>query len=481
MRLTSTLVLSAIATVPLLAQDVPPGEDPRLHEIVAAVSADRIEADIRTLVSFGTRNTMSDTLSPTRGIGAARRWIKAEFDRISAACGGCLDVRYVSEVFPASRRLPNETNVVNVVAIQWGTSDRNRMVIMSGDIDSRVSNGSNAVDSSPGANDNASGMAGAIEAARVLSEYRFGGTVVYMGLSGEEQGLYGGGTVARMAVDSAWNIQAVLNNDMIGNIEGVDGVIDNTTARVFSDGVPPLEVDLQELVMDGPAAASTPADTVTIAVDRQGFSRVMRQIGLRRRTGGDVDGASRQLARYVDVIADRYVPNLDILMVYRLDRFGRGGHHTPFANEGFPAVRIMEAHENYTRQHQDIRVEDGIAYGDVIEGVDFDYARKLTGLNAATLAALAWAPGPPQGATIRGAVRPEATMRWEPPADPANVAGYRVYWRLTDSPTWDHSKWVGSVTEHTFDGLIIDNYFFGVAAVAPDGNESAVAFPTPGF
>jgi Zn-dependent M28 family amino/carboxypeptidase len=474
-------VLSAIATVPLLAQDVPPGEDPRLHEIVAAVSADRIEADIRTLVSFGTRNTMSDTLSPTRGIGAARRWIKAEFDRISAACGGCLDVRYVSEVFPASRRLPNETNVVNVVAIQWGTSDRNRMVIMSGDIDSRVSNGSNAVDSSPGANDNASGMAGAIEAARVLSEYRFGGTVVYMGLSGEEQGLYGGGTVARMAVDSAWNIQAVLNNDMIGNIEGVDGVIDNTTARVFSDGVPPLEVDLQELVMDGPAAASTPADTVTIAVDRQGFSRVMRQIGLRRRTGGDVDGASRQLARYVDVIADRYVPNLDILMVYRLDRFGRGGHHTPFANEGFPAVRIMEAHENYTRQHQDIRVEDGIAYGDVIEGVEFDYARTLTGLNAATLAALAWAPGPPQGATIRGAVRPEATMRWEPPADPANVAGYRVYWRLTDSPTWDHSKWVGSVTEHTFDGLIIDNYFFGVAAVAPDGNESAVAFPTPGF
>ncbi len=479
MRFTPTLVLSAIATVPLLAQDVPPGEDPRLHEIVAAVSAERLEADIRKLVTFGTRNTMSDTLSPTRGIGAARRWIKAEFDRIAAGCGGCLDVRYVSEVFPASRRLPTETSIVNVVAIQWGRSDRNRMVIMSGDIDSRVSNGANAVDSSPGANDNASGMAGAIEAARLLSRYRFDGTVVYMGLAGEEQGLYGGGTVARMAVDSGWNIQAVLNNDMIGNIQGVDGVIDNTTARVFSDGIPPLEVDLQRIVAADPAASAVDS-TTTVAVDREGWSRILREIGLRRRTGGDVDGASRQLARYVDVIADRYVPNLDMLMVYRLDRFGRGGHHTPFANEGFPAVRIMEAHENYTRQHQDIRVEDGIAYGDVIEGVNFDYARKLTGLNAATLAALAWAPGPPRNVTIRGAVRPEATMRWQPPGDPDNVAGYRVYWRLTDSPTWDHSTWVGSATEHTFDGLIIDNYFFGVAAVGRDGNESVVAFPTPG-
>lgn len=347
--------------VPALSaqQRVPPAEDPRIHQIVEAVSPERLEHDIRALVQFGTRHTLSDTLSATRGIGAARRWIKAQFDRISETCGGCLEVRYISEVFPPGRRIPDSTNVVNVMAVQRGTSDPNRMVIMSGDIDSRITDPMNAADSSPGANDNASGMAGVLEAARILSRYRFNGSVVYLGLSGEEQGLYGGRTVARMAVDSGWHLEAVLNNDMIGNIEGVNGIIDNTSARVFSDGTPPTESEEERR--------------------------------RRRFTGGEVDGISRQVARYVDRIADRYIPNLDIIMIYRLDRFGRGGHHRPFADVGFPAVRIMEANENYDRQHQDIRVEDGIAFGDVIEGVDFHYAAKLTALNAATLAALAWA------------------------------------------------------------------------------------------
>lgn len=330
----------------------PPAADPRIHDIVAAVSAARIEADIRRLVSFGTRNTMSDTLSATRGIGAARRWIKGQFDSISAACGGCLEVFYLAEEFPAgASRLRDDrpTNIVNVVAIQRGTSDPNRFVIMSGDIDSRISNGSNAVDSSPGANDNASGMAGTIEAARVLTRHRFAASIVYLGLSGEEQGLYGGGTVARHARAQGWNIAAVLNNDMIGNIEGVDGAVDNLTARVFSDGNPPLDFD------DPDAAART--------------------LRFRRVAGSDVDGVSRQVARYVDLVADRYVPGLDMLLIYRLDRFGRGGHHRPFADLGYPAVRIMETHENYTRQHQDIRVEDGIAYGDVIAGVNFEIGR----------------------------------------------------------------------------------------------------------
>ncbi len=442
------VVLAVVITAPLVAQQPPSQRDPRIDEIVGSVSAERIEADIRTLVSFGTRHTLSDTVSATRGIGAARRWIKAEFERISAACGGCLEVSYLSESFPAgSRRLraAEPTTIVNVVAVQRGATDPNRMVLMSGDIDSRISDGMNFTDSAPGANDNASGMAGTIEAARVLSRFRFNGTIVYAGLSGEEQGLYGGRTVARMAADSTWNLQAVLNNDMIGNVEGVNGVVDNTTARVFSDGTPPTETEQER--------------------------------NARRFTGGEVDGISRQLARYVDAIADRYVTNLDVMMVYRLDRFGRGGHHTPFANEGFPAVRIMETNENYIRQHQDIRMEDGIAYGDVIEGVDFDYAAKLTALNAATLAALAAAPGPPSEVRICGAVQPSARLAWDPPADTANAAGYRVYWRLTDSPTWDHSRWVGNVTGYTFEGLIIDNYFFGVAAVGPDGNESAVVFP----
>ncbi|NIM52126.1 MAG: M28 family peptidase [Gemmatimonadales bacterium] len=441
-------IVLLFAATPLIAQQAPPQDDLTIYQIVDAVSAQRIESDIRTLVSFGTRHTLSDTLSPTRGIGAARRWIKAEFDRISAACGGCLEVFYVSEIYPAgARRLreSEETNIANVVAIQRGTSDPNRMVMMSGDIDSRISNAMNFTDSAPGANDNASGMAGTIEAARVLTRYQFNGSIVYLGLSGEEQGLYGGHTVARMAVDSGWNVQAVLNNDMIGNIEGISGVIENTTARVFSDGTPPTETEQER--------------------------------GLRRFAGGEVDGVSRQLARYVDRTADQYVPDLDVMMIYRLDRFGRGGHHRPFADVGFPAVRIMETHENYNRQHQDIRVESGIAYGDVLEGVDFEYAAKLTALNAATLAALAWAPGPPANVRICGAARPAARLAWDPPTDSATVAGYRVYWRLTDSPSWDDGRWVGNVTGHTFDGLVIDNYFFGIAAVGADGNESAVVFP----
>ncbi len=459
-----------------LLQGGPQQDDPRVHGIVTSVSSERIEADIRTLVGFGTRNTMSDTLSSTRGIGAARRWIKAEFDRISEACGGCLDVYFVGETFPAGGRLREdaETHIVNVVAVQRGDTDPGRFVIMSGDIDSRVSRGSNAIDSAPGANDNASGMAGTLEAARVLTRHSFNASIVYLGLSGEEQGLYGGGTIARMAVDSGWDIQAVLNNDMIGNIEGVDGVIENSTARVFSDGAEPLDVALSRLA--GPELRDRARANEPIQVSASELLRIQRLVNSWRRQGGGIDGTSRQLARYVDRIADLYLPTLDVIMIYRLDRFGRGGHHTPFANEGFPAVRIMETHENYTRQHQDIRVEDGVPYGDVLSGVDFAYAATLTALNAASLASLAAAPGRPQNIRIRGAVRPAAMMEWEAPADEANVAGYRVYWRSTDSPTWNYSRWVGSATQHTFEGLVIDNYFFGVAAVGVDGNESIIAF-----
>jgi hypothetical protein len=446
-----TLSLTLLTMIAAVQGPVPPTEDPRIAELVAEASPLRIERDIRTLVSFGTRHTLSDTVSPTRGIGAARRWIKVSFDSIGRACGGCLDVRFVSETFPAgSRRLHADrpTVITNVIAIQRGDRDAERIVMMSGDIDSRISDVMNFTDSSPGANDNASGVAGVLEAARLLSRYRFRGSIAYVALAGEEQGLYGGGTVARLALDSGWNVVGVLNNDMIGNIEGVDGLIDNATARVFSDGTPPNE------------------------------SEAERQ--QRRVTGGEVDGVSRQLARYVDRMADRYFPTLDVLLIYRLDRFGRGGHHRPFADLGMPAVRLMETHEHYARQHQDVRVEGGIAFGDVIDGVDFAYAAKLTALNAAVLAGLAWAPGPPRNVRITGAVRPAAVLRWEPPEDSTAVAGYRVYWRRTDAPTWDHGRWVGKTHEHRFDGLVIDNFFFGVAAVSEDGNESTVVFPTSG-
>ncbi len=280
-----------------------------LHELVSDTSPERIETDIRKLVSFGTRHTLSDTMSDTRGIGAARRWIYAEFEKISKECGGCLEVTYVSGTISGETRIPNPTEVVSVVAIQRGRRDPNRMVVMSGDIDSRVTDPMDATSDSPGANDNASGMAGVLEAARVLSQHKFPGSIVYMGLSGEEQGLFGGKIVAAHALEEGWRIKAVLNNDMIGNISGINGVINNTTARVFSEGIRDVE---------------TPEEARK-----------------RRFTGGEVDSPSRNLARYVDRMADQYIPNLDVMMIYRLDRFGRGGHHRPFNAVGIPGVRIM--------------------------------------------------------------------------------------------------------------------------------------------
>jgi hypothetical protein len=424
----------------------PPQTDERIYEIIQEVSAERIQHNLERLVSFGTRHTLSETESETRGIGAARRFIKAELDAISEACSNCLEVSFQSHVVPGEEgsRIPTDTEVVNVVAVLRGTSDPNRYVIMSGDIDSRVSDPVDGTSDSPGANDNASGMAGTMEAARVLSRYRFPASIVFVGLSGEEQGLFGGRHMAEVARAEGWNIEAVLNNDMIGNIEGIDGVIDNTTFRVFSEPTPVTETE-----------------------------EARRR---RRFTGGEVDGPSRQIARYVDRIADTYFPNLDAIMIYRLDRFGRGGHHRPFNDAGFPGVRIMETHENYTRQHQDLREENGIRYGDVIEGVNFDYARQLTAVNAATLAALAWAPAPPVDVEIAGAVSASAQLFWRDVQHPS-LAGYKVYWRETTAPQWQHSRFVGKVTDYTFQNLVIDNYFFGVASVATDGNESVVVFP----
>ncbi len=422
----------------------PPQVDTRIQDIIAAASRERVEADVRTLAGFGTRNTFSDTVSATRGIGAARRWIKAEFDRISAECGGCLEVFYQTIIVPPSRRVTTETAVVSVVAIQRGTRYPNRYVVMSGDIDSRASNGNDGVTDAPGANDNATGMAATLEAARLLTKHRFPSSVVYAGLSAEEQGLYGGQKLAAVAREEGWDIIAVLNNDMIGNTEGIDGVKDNTTFRVFSEPVP--------------------------ATDS------LRDHQARRTRGGEVDGPSRQIARYVDRIADLHFPTLDAKMIYRLDRFGRGGHHRPFNDVGYPAVRIMETHENYNRQHQDIRTEDGIEYGDVIEWVDFEYTTRMTALNAAVLASLAWAPPAPANVRAAGSGRPSTTLSWEVTDDP-DLAGYKVYWRDTTAPQWERSRWAGKAGTHTLENVIIDNFLFGVAAVGKNGNESPVVFP----
>lgn len=420
-----------------------------LYDIAEAISPQRIEQDITTLVNFGTRHTLSETESDTRGIGAARRWIKAEFEKISAECGGCLEVYFQSEVISNEKRIPEATDVVSVIAIQRGSTDPNRYVIMSGDIDSRVSDVMDFTSDSPGANDNASGVAGTLEAARVLSQYEFNGSIVYAALSGEEQGLFGGRIMAEHAKKDGWRIKAVLNNDMIGNIEGVNGVINNTTARIFAEGTRVTETEAEAR--------------------------------RRRFTGGEVDSPSRNLARYIDKIADQYIENLDTMVIYRLDRFGRGGHHRPFNDLGFPGIRIMETNENYTRQHQDLRTEDGIAYGDTLDGVNFDYAAKLTGLNAVSLAAMAWAPNPPANVEITGAVQPSTTLKWEALDTQQNpqLAGYKIYWRHTDAPQWEFSKFVGNVTQATLDNVVIDNYFFGVASVNKEGLESPVVYPGP--
>lgn len=418
--------------------------DQKLYDIIDAVSAARLEKDVQTLVDFGTRNTFSDTISETQGIGAARRWIKSEFESISNNCNNCLNVFYQKDFVTkeGNRRVPHDAWVVNVVAIQKGTKHPNKYIIMSGDIDSRGSDTMDFTTDAPGANDNASGMAGTIEAARVLSNYKFENSIIYVGLSGEEQGLFGGAGLAKYAKENNWEIIGVLNNDMIGNIKGVDGVIDNRTFRIFSEPVPPTETE--------------------------------RERTLRRFYGGEVDGISRQLARYVYKTTKTYMPEMNPMMVYRLDRFGRGGHHRPFNDLGFAGIRIMEAHENYTQQHQDIREENGIKYGDVIEHVNFGYAKKLTAVNAINLASLAWAPPAPKSVAIGGIVEPSAKLKWNKVED---AKGYKIYWRDTTSPTWDNSRYVGNVLEFTLEGIVIDNYFFGVASIGENGFESVAVFP----
>ena len=421
-----------------------------LYQIVDAVSASRLEADIKTLVGFGTRHTLSDTLSSSRGIGAARRWIKSEFETISKSCGNCLEVFYQKNYFTPKdgERIVKPVWINNVVAIQRGKTHPNRFVIMSGDIDSRISDPTNYTDDSPGANDNASGMAGTLEAARVLSKYSFENSIIYVGLSGEEQGLFGGKGLAAYAQEQGWEIIGILNNDMIGNIRGVDGVIDNRSFRIFSEPVPANESEKSRKA--------------------------------RRFYGGEVDGISRQLARYIHKNVKQYMPEMNPLMIYRLDRFGRGGHHRPFNDVGFAGVRIMEAHENYIMQHQDIRTENGVEYGDVIEGVDFQYAKKLTAVNAINLASLAWAPPAVQELSIGGIVQASAKFRWKKVND-SNIKGYKIYWRDTTSPYWQYERFVGNSDAHTLEGIVIDNFFFGIATVGKNGFESPVVFPNSIF
>ena len=403
------------------------------------VSPAELRATIEHLVGFGTRHTLSDQASPTRGIGAARTYAAARFADIAVKCGGCLTIEQPEQMVEG-KRIPRPVRLVDVLAVQRGTSDPDRVVIISGHIDSRNSDPLDGVGDAPGANDDGSGTATVIEAARVLSGRRFAATIVYAVLSGEEQGLYGGKLLAATANAKGWRVEAVLNNDIVGNSTGSSGAKDDRTVRVFSEGT---------------KATETP-----------------EQANGRRYNGGEVDSPARQLARFVAALGPR--AGLTVEMVYRTDRYGRGGDQVPMLEAGYPAVRITERQENYDRQHQNVRVEAGRAYGDIIGGVDFAYLAKVTRLNVAALVALASAPGVPTGVTIEGAVAPDTVLKWQ--AVPG-ATRYVIWWRKTDAPVWQFSRDAGSATTLTLKGIDIDSWFFGVSAVAADGSASPVVFP----
>lgn len=441
MRLPIFLAAVLMAGAAHAETPAPSTDQPLLRTLAADVDAKALESTVRALVGFGTRHTLSDTKSDKRGIGAARRWTKARFEAISKDCGGCLTVDTPAQVF-TNKRVPNPTEVMDVLAIQKGTTDPSRVIIIAGHIDSRVTDVMNFTSDAPGANDDASGVAAVIEAARVLSKHKFPATLVFAVLSGEEQGLLGGKVLADYARANGWKVEADLNNDIVGNSRGQSGVVDNTHVRVFSEGTKAVE---------------TP-----------------EQANGRRYNGGEVDSPSRNLARYLDGLADRYLTNFDVVMVYRTDRYGRGGDQVPLLEAGYPAVRVTEAVENYDRQHQDLRTENGKPYGDVIEGVDFSYLAQVTRLNTIAMASLAAAPAPPSDVKIAGAVSPDTKVSWAPTP---GAAGHRVWWRVTTDPSWRFNRWVPAGETTTLRDVVIDDYFFGVSAVSADGWESPVVFP----
>lgn len=424
--------------------------NPQIQKIVREISAVNIEAIIRRLAGFYTRHTMSETESDTRGIGAARRWIKAEFDRYSREAGGRLQVEFDEFVQPATRRIPKETKIVNVVATLPGTQpeSRDRIYVVSGHYDSRASDGLDATSFAPGANDDASGTAAVMELARVMSRYEFDATIVFMAVAAEEQGLNGSTHWAEMAKQKKLNIAGMITNDIIGSSRADDGRIDNTHVRLFAEGI-------------------TPANEMSAEL------RALLQ------TGGENDAPTRQLARHIKELGEKYVSSMEVTIIYRRDRYLRGGDHSPFLDRGWPAVRMSEPNEDFTHQHQNVRKENGIQYGDLPEFVDFKYVAQVARVNAAALAGLALAPAAPDTVEME-TVRLEnnTTLRWKPNKEP-DIAGYQVVWRDTTSPFWQRKVFVGNVTQYTVKGVSKDNYLFGVQAVDKDGNASMAVYPRP--
>jgi hypothetical protein len=441
-RSLSVVVAATLVTAVAFAAPPPANTHPELREIAGAVKASNLHATDVALVGFGTRHTLSTTTSKTRGIGAARRWVAAQFETISQGCDGCLEIVTPSQVFTGSRMPEAGAEVMDVVAIQRGTTEPDRVIVMTAHLDSRRSDVMDATGDSPGANDDGAGVAALIETARVLSKYKFPATLVYSADSGEEQGLYGGKIIAQYAVDHGWKVEANLNNDMVGNSHGGNGAHDPHTIRVFSEGTKSNET--------------------------------LEQAAYRRYHGGGVDSPSRNIARYMAALAEQYLDDFHVRMVYRTDRWGRSGDQVPFLDQGFPAVRLSESNENYDHQHQNVRVENGVHYGDVVSGVDFNYLANVTRLDAITMASLAMAPMPPSELAVKGAVAYDTTLSWQPSP---GAASYNAWWRETTAPQWQHVQDAGDADSVKLKDIILDDWFFGVSAVSKDGWESPVEFP----
>jgi Zn-dependent M28 family amino/carboxypeptidase len=420
---------------------------PGIDKIVSDISPKRIEAYIRKLVSFETRHTMSDTTSDTRGIGAARRWIKGELERCGA--GTRMQVAFDSHVAPVSARISRPTEIVNVVATLPGTQaeSKDRMYVVSGHYDSRNTDVMDAEGKAPGANDDASGTAAVMEMACVMARHDFDATLVFMAVAAEEQGLLGATHWAEMARQNNWNVAGMFTNDIIGSSRADDGRKDDKQVRLFAEGLPATR-ELNEV------------------------NRMLAQ------TGGENDSISRQLARHVKEQGERYVKGFKVNVIYRRDRYLRGGDHMPFLQNGFAALRFTEPNEDFSHQHQNLRTEDGKVYGDLVEFDDFNYIAKVARVNAAALASLAMGPAAPREVKVRtDKLENDSTLVWAANPEP-DVVGYRVVWRDTTSAQWQGARFVGNVTQASVQ-MSKDNYLFGVQAVDKDGNVSVATYPAP--
>jgi hypothetical protein len=423
---------------------------PDIDKIVAEISPQRIESYVRKLASFHTRHTMSETASDTHGIGAARRWIKSELERCNAQSGNRLQIAFDGYTEPAGPRLSRPTEIVDVVATLAGTQpeSHDRIYVVSGHYDSRATDVMDSASAAPGVDDDASGTAAVMEMACVMARHRFDATLVFLAVAGEEQGLFGSAHFAEEAKQKQWNVAGMFTNDIIGSSRADDGHVDRSQVRLFAEGIPPVK--------------EVPDKLRTLIS-----------------TGGESDSISRQLARHVKEIGERYVPNFKVTVVQRRDRYLRGGDHIPFLERGFAALRFTEPNEDFRHQHQDVRAESGTQYGDLPEFVDYDYTAQVARVNAAALASLALAPAAPQNVGVEIAqLENDTTLRWDAGHEP-DLTGYRIVWRDTTAPQWQGGVWVGMVTRYTVKGLSKDNVFFGVQAVDKDGNASPAAYPSP--